>query len=1249
MVPFIELSYKRELMKFGTFYFTIPRDAESELSAPKIGDTLRIVRNYSDVFLGIIRDMDIREDTLYFEGTGYGEDWEEYIDENRVVWKNTTERTILTDLCNDVGYSLGNTTNDPVTQFEKNFEKTIDLLTTLAIRQGKEWKLYPETKKVDFLKEVGNDLTSTVRFQRGINLVALSVKKSDAQRYDKIIVLGSGDGSKQLKTTRGVGRKVNVYTDKGIKKQADLEKWADELWKECNQPEIISYEAEIDSGLFMFDVGDKVWVEDFKNNISEAMRVLSYSVTYNQTEQIKVTLANRKKDLFDFFKRLEKGQNTLNNVHHSSAVQAGSMVVVDDEYNPIQIQVASGELINTTTGSTIGAIENKAANAETTATNAENKATQAQNDASNALNTAQNAEATAQQAETTANNAQAIAESREKGIPRQSTAPSNPQVDDFWLDTSVNPNRLRRWDGSTWVYATPTQAIDIGAYDTATTDSKISTAENNAKTYADSKYGNLINNTTKTGTLDKWTGSPLSVVNKDFFGATVPVQQVYTSGNTMVISDFIEVDPSKAYEVTFWFMADGLGGTDYFGLYGYDASQENIGIDMVNISDTTLATKNTNPYFWSGDNDPINTWIKRTAYIMPAGTDLSKFKGLGENITHSARMLPNTKYIRVRWLNFYNNGVAKNVWVANPKVVEMPSETKGMIDTAENNAKSYADTQYSDTKSLVDGWKYSNTTYIDGGDIYTGTVTANQIASRTITANKIASGTLTANELASNSVTADKIVAGAIQTSHIATAGLNAQVIKAGTLNADLVSVQSNTSEITINSNGITVGTNGAVTTINKNGVNVKDGSFTLEDSNSAGHKYRLSPKTNLIVDHSFEMIEGTGSVDSNGYFAIPAQSDLWYQWATVGNPRLNSNLQTDVASTAPFGNQAVAVNSANYVKQAFQVRPNRKYSISFHAKFSNYNTSQSNVGIPQLKVSFYGEGFLVQSYTQNFSAPLWQDGAVRRFVYEGVMAPNALSNYMEYWAEIEIKTTNSNWVEIDGVQVVESEQAHVYDSEDNIWIMRRGLDKYPSINTWGKVKAGTIEASHINLLIPTTDDVSGTSQGVGFVIGNATTGNSLKMDTNELSAFSSGGVGTLHLNPDGGNVTINNSIGDKWIFDATTRYLQMPRYKYPNGYNMLSVRDGSNHDDLMMIQNIIVTVNFSNAKYSFADFNFPVAFSATPIWCLATAVNVNSYRYTASIYNLSSTGARVYLHDVDGGAFTHSIQVQVVACGKRI
>jgi hypothetical protein len=67
--------------------------------------------------------------------------------------------------------------------------------------------------------------------------------------------------------------------------------------------------------------------------------------------------------------------------------------------------------------------------------------------------------------------------------------------------------------------------------------------------------------------------------------------------------------------------------------------------------------------------------------------------------------------------------------------------------------------------SSVAGWAMpAHTTYIDGGDIYTGTVTANSITANTITASQIAANTITASQLAATAIDAMTITGATIRT-----------------------------------------------------------------------------------------------------------------------------------------------------------------------------------------------------------------------------------------------------------------------------------------------------------------------------------------------------------------------------------------------------------------------------------------------------------------------------------------------------
>ncbi|MGG1071170.1 hypothetical protein ABE178_15220 [Priestia megaterium] len=121
-----------------------------------------------------------------------------------------------------------------------------------------------------------------------------------------------------------------------------------------------------------------------------------------------------------------------------------------------------------------------------------------------------------------------------------------------------------------------------------------------------------------------------------------------------------------------------------------------------------------------------------------------------------------------------------------------------------------------------------------------------------------------------------------------------------------------------------------------------------------------------------------------------------------------------------------------------------------------------------------------------------------------------------------------------------------------------------------------------------------------------------------------------------------------EWRF-GTDGIITMPRYKYPNGYNMAAVRDPSGaHDDTMLIQNVQGTATITDRE-GYADITFGVQFAAAPVWILATPINAKSLDYTAAVYNVTTAGCRVYMKNINANATgTSTIGVQVVACGRK-
>jgi hypothetical protein len=355
---FKEVNVKKELMKIPTFYFSIPRNPDSELTAPALGDKIKIYRNYGEMLRGTIVSMEVRRDTLFFEGVSSADEWS-FINTNFSTWSMVNVSVILNKFATDIGWTLGGVDEVLISKFDYDYTPYYNQLDRLATWVRREYLFDEPNKKLYFQSYVGTDKSADIRFKRGVNLNDFTVKKDQDETWDRVLCLGSGDGKYQLRAVRGSGSKTKVFTDKSIKTQADLNKFADEKLAEGNQPAYIYYEAEIDPPLFNFDIGDTVWIEDDLNRVNEPMRVMAFSLTFNETESIDVTFANRRKTLTDFFKKMDLGQRTLENVHHSSAVQKGTMIQVDDENDPIAFEVTDDTLTNVSTGNTIGDIEKK--------------------------------------------------------------------------------------------------------------------------------------------------------------------------------------------------------------------------------------------------------------------------------------------------------------------------------------------------------------------------------------------------------------------------------------------------------------------------------------------------------------------------------------------------------------------------------------------------------------------------------------------------------------------------------------------------------------------------------------------------------------------------------------------------------------------------------------------------------------------------------------------------------------------------
>lgn len=225
---------------------------------------------------------------------------------------------------------------------------------------------------------------------------------------------------------------------------------------------------------------------------------------------------------------------------------------------------------------------------------------------------------------------------------------------DMWVRSS--DDKLHRWNGSTWVMlATAT----IGDIEDAL---------------------NLVNNVSKSNHLRRWASNqePLELKSGAFGGVNIPLMSLTSVGSPQIWSDWFPIDTSKAYEFHLWIRdtaaLQGSGTPLYFGLHVADKNQSYVPQQKVSSTSGNLFAESTNNYFWSGSQS-IGPWVEYRAYLLPYGTDPMDAIGLGLNVRdHVIITDPRSALARMRFLNYANNGTAREVLFAHMSVTETSIE-----------------------------------------------------------------------------------------------------------------------------------------------------------------------------------------------------------------------------------------------------------------------------------------------------------------------------------------------------------------------------------------------------------------------------------------------------------------------------------------------------------------------------------------------------------------------------------------------
>lgn len=464
----------------------------------------------------------------------------------------------------------------------------------------------------------------------------------------------------------------------------------------------------------------------------------------------------------------------------------------------------------------VDATEEEIAAAQAAVTTAQNKANAAAQAAATAQSTADTAKQNAAAAQTKADSAYTLADQAKKAAATAQTSADGKntvfyqtaqppttgrKTGDTWFDTD-DGNRIYRWDGSKWAAAqfgtnaianaaitnaliadATIQSAKIANLDAAkittgilsadriaagsvvfgkldsSTQGTINTAKNNAQSALNQLSVNAQTKLNGVELFDQTYNGDAAC--KPFAAGTytiVPATEVTggnaNSGNLIktvnaqyLYTDYIPVNVDNPF---YWCMdAYNLStntGTLYIQICFYDKNKVAVETNeaAVNIIGGVSLTA-------------ANTWQKLEGWSgIPALTDVRK----------------KAYYARIRYLPRYN-GQTGTTYIRNVHWKQLGSNQVAQIDSID---------------SVLAAWCYNNDkTYINGGKIYTGTITATQIAANAITAGKIAANAVTAGAIAAGAINADKLAANSVNASKIVAGSITAAQIAANTITGDKI------------------------------------------------------------------------------------------------------------------------------------------------------------------------------------------------------------------------------------------------------------------------------------------------------------------------------------------------------------------------------------------------------------------------------------------------------------------------------
>lgn len=219
--------------------------------------------------------------------------------------------------------------------------------------------------------------------------------------------------------------------------------------------------------------------------------------------------------------------------------------------------------------------------------------------------------------------------------------------------------------------------------------------------------------------------------------------------------------------------------------------------------------------------------------------------------------------------------------------------------------------------------------------------------------------------------------------------------------------------------------------------VTVTDGDFKLKKD---GLEYSATPRRNLIKDHSFEMVRyEQDSVNANYMWAdpkkVPALIYVGDHWEFYGSPKLALEWNPMNYRALPtFGKKALVVRDADFCRQQLWegIAAEQTYTISAHFK-RQWNLA---AGMPRFEVDYVGMAGGTPARTRLINKifdTIPSDYSIVRLAATFTVPKDFNFGNADY-IEIKFSGGNKNWIQVDGVQLVEGDIASPYLDEDGVW-----------------------------------------------------------------------------------------------------------------------------------------------------------------------------------------------------------------------